>query len=284
MGLQPTELYWGAGRRLDSRREKELLWGSTILTAHLRINALVSFIRLTGERVTHVSELSATEIALDRKITTSVKVLYAKVRPSSRNVQIEFTISRQLASSLREEIEKARQVWVDDIYPDERVMAGHRDKTRGAPAPAVNEPWSSTVLCVLPCRRGYTAQDRSLDKAQRPSGVEGPVAKGVVVTVGRGHLVARSEICGPEARGWIHSTNAKVPVQGSIGECRERACTPPFLPGARRSMLGPRLCPTLDPVFPTWLRETVAVQVFGGVLDIRVTRSRQCALSGQLST
>jgi len=94
MGLQPTELHWGAGGRLDNRRGGELLWGSTILTAHLRRNALVSSIRRISERVTYVYELSTTEIALDRKKTTSVKALYAKVRPSSRNVQIVFTISR----------------------------------------------------------------------------------------------------------------------------------------------------------------------------------------------
>jgi len=68
-------------------------------------------------------------------------------------------------------------------------MAGHRDKTRGTAAPIVSEPRSSTVLYVPPCCRAHMARDRSLDKAQKPSGVEGPVAKGIVFTVGCGYLV-----------------------------------------------------------------------------------------------
>lgn len=97
----------------------------------------VSSVRPIGERLTYVYELSATSIALEREKTTSVKALNdVEVRLSSRNMQMEFTISRQLASSLREEVESAWPVWVDDIYP-ERVTADHGGKARGPPVPVV---------------------------------------------------------------------------------------------------------------------------------------------------
>jgi len=80
----------------------------------------------------------------------------------------------------------------------------------------MREPWSRTVLCDLPCYRVHMAQECSLDKAQRSD-----VAKGIAVTVECRRPAVRSH-------GWtstlsnVHSTNAKVPVQGSTGERRER--------------------------------------------------------------
>ena len=123
-------------------------------------------------------------------------------------------------------------------------MAGHRDKTRAAPAPIVSEPWSPTVLCVLPCCKGHMAQDRGLEKAQRPSGVEGPVVKGAVVTVGRGYLAVRSNICSIE-----DPEVGSIPIQCEGPSPRfgrrtpKRVCTPPCVRLSRRSMLRPPLCP-----------------------------------------
>jgi len=151
INLKPSDFRRRAGGWLDSGGWK------TCVTAHLRRIVFVSSVRAASERMAYVYEFSTAVTTLERKGTTGIRFLYAEVRASSRDVQIMFTISRQLASSLREEVEKARKVWAGDIYPRERerVMAGHRDKTRGEPAPGASEPWYLTVLCVLPCYRSH---------------------------------------------------------------------------------------------------------------------------------
>lgn len=111
----------------------------------------------------------------------------------------------------------------------------------------MSEPWSSTVLCVLPCCRAYMARDRRLDKGQKPSGVRGSSPWGVDV-----YSVVRSEICGPEALeagGWIHSTGTKAKVLSPRFDRRTPriASTPPCLwLAAQCSALDARttLCPT----------------------------------------
>jgi len=55
--------------------------------------------------MTYVDELPTAAIALYRKITVA-KVLHTRMRASLRKVEIEFTISSQLQSSLREEAER----------------------------------------------------------------------------------------------------------------------------------------------------------------------------------
>ena len=77
------------------------------------------------------------------------------------------------------------------------------------------------MLCVLPCCSAHMAQPRQSTKS---SGVEGPVAKGVVVTVGRGYHIERSEICDLEALevGSIPPVRGSQ-VQGPTGKRRKRA-------------------------------------------------------------
>lgn len=85
------------------------------------------------------------------------------------------------------------------------------------------------MSCHLPCCRVHMAQDRSLNKTQKPSvpvAAEGPVAKGVVVATGGGYLAVGSEICGLEALE-IGSIPPMRRFKSSAGECRERASTPP---------------------------------------------------------
>ena len=86
MNPKSSELCRSASGLLGSGRGKGLFWGGAFWTGHLWRNSFVSSVRPISERVAYVSELSTTEIALNRKKTTGVKGLQDEVRHSLRGV------------------------------------------------------------------------------------------------------------------------------------------------------------------------------------------------------